>query len=69
MAFEDFLDNVDEKRRMEGITSKKFHFSFKQKICQVITNTENYENATCYSTQKKELQCQGMIVMYLILKN
>ena len=38
MAFETFLDASGEKRRMEGITSKKFHFSFKQKICQIIKN-------------------------------
>ena len=30
-AFEIFLENAGEKRRMEGITSKKFLFSFKQK--------------------------------------
>jgi hypothetical protein len=55
MAFEEYLDNVGEKRRMEGITSRKFHFSFKQKICQIIKNTETYENTICYSTKEKEL--------------
>jgi hypothetical protein len=55
MAFEEFLANVDEKRRMEGITTKKLHFGFKQKVCQIIKNTETYENAICYSTKEKEL--------------
>ena len=44
LAFENFLEEAGEKRRIEGITSKKFHFSFKQKICQVIQNTENYDH-------------------------
>jgi hypothetical protein len=55
MAFEEFLDNVGAKRRMEGITSQKFHFSFKQKICQIMKNYENYENAICYSTKEKRI--------------
>lgn len=59
MAFEDFLDNVGEKRRMEGITSKKFHFSFKQKICQIIQNTENYNDAILYSTKEKRIAMNG----------
>ena len=59
MAFEEFLDNVGEKRRMEGITSKKFHFSFKQKICQIIQNTENYNDAILYSTKEKRIAMNG----------
>lgn len=59
LAFEEFLDNVGEKRRMEGITSKKFHFSFKQKICQIIQNTENYENAILYSTKERRIAKNG----------
>jgi hypothetical protein len=59
MAFEEFLDKVGEKRRMEGITSRKFHFSFKQKICQIIKNTENYEDAICYSTKEKRIAISG----------
>ena len=58
-AFEEYLDNVGEKRRMEGITSKKFHFSFKQKICQVIQNTENYSDAILYSTKEKRIAMNG----------
>ncbi len=59
MAFEEFLDNVGQKRRMEGITSKKFHFSFKKKICQIIKNTETYENAIYYSTKEKRIAMNG----------
>ena len=59
LAFEEYLEKVGEKRRMEGITSKKFHFSFKQKICQIIKNTENYENAICYSTKEHRIAMHG----------
>ena len=44
---------------MEGITSRKFHFSFKQRICQVIQNTEGYENAIQYSTKEKRIAMNG----------
>ena len=59
LAFENFLETVGEKRRMEGITSKKFHFSFKQRICQVIQNTADYENAIQYSTKEKRIAMNG----------
>jgi hypothetical protein len=38
---------------------QKFHFSFKQKICQIIQNTENYENALMYSTKEKRIAMNG----------
>ena len=60
LAFENFLGETGEKRRIEGITSKKFHFSFKQKVCQVIKNTENYENAISYSTREKRISIKGI---------
>jgi hypothetical protein len=50
---------VGEKRRMEGITSETFYFSFKQKICQIIQNTENYNNAILYSTRKRRIAKNG----------
>ena len=59
MAFETFLENAGEKRRMEGITSKKFHFSFKQRICQVIQLTTDYEDAIIYSTKEKRIAKNG----------
>jgi hypothetical protein len=59
MAFETFLEIAGEKRRMEGITSKKFHFSFKQKICQIVQHTENYEDAIIYSTKEKRIAMNG----------
>ena len=59
MAFETFLEIAGEKRRMEGITSKKFHFSFKQKICQIIQHTEDYETAITYSTKEKRIAMNG----------
>ena len=58
-SFENFLENNGEKRRMEGITSKKFHFSFKQRVCQVIQNTEDYEDALLYSTIQKRIAMNG----------
>lgn len=60
LAFENFLEEAGEKRRIEGITSKKFHFSFKQKVCQVIQNTENYEDAISYSTREKRIAIKGI---------
>lgn len=59
LAFEHFLEEAGEKRRIEGITSKKFHFSFKQKVCQIIQNTENYDNAILYSTREKRIAMNG----------
>jgi hypothetical protein len=59
LAFENFLENNGEKRRMEGITSKKFHFSFKQRICQVIQLTTDYEDAIIYSTKEKRIAKNG----------
>ncbi len=59
MAFEEFLDKVGEKHRMEAITSTRFHFSFKQKICQIIKNTDNYEDAICYSTKEHHIAMNG----------
>ena len=57
--FEEFLETIGEKRRIEGITSKKFHFSFKQRISLVIQNTSNYEDAILYSTKEKKIYKQG----------
>ena len=51
-AHETFLETAKEKHRMEGITSRKFHFSL-QRICQVTQNTEYYENAILYSTKER----------------
>jgi len=44
---------------VEGITSKKFHFSFKQRICQVIQHTQDYEDAIVYSTKEKRISMNG----------
>ena len=57
--FETFLTNNGETKRMEGFTSKKFHFSFKQKVCQVIMNTNDYEDAIEYSTKEKRIAMKG----------
>ena len=58
-SFENYLENNGEKRRMEGITSKKFHFSFKQRVCQVIQNTNDYEDALLYSTKEHRIAMNG----------
>lgn len=57
--FETFLSNNGESRRMEGITSKKFHFSFKQKVCQIIQHTQGFEEAILYSTKEKRIAMRG----------
>ncbi len=59
MTFESFLGTEGKKRRMEGITSKRFHFSLKQKIFQIIQDTEDYENAIMYSTKEKRIAING----------
>jgi hypothetical protein len=59
MTFENFLDTEEKKRRIEGITSKRFHFSLKQKIFQIIQDTEDYENAIMYSTKEKRIVIYG----------
>jgi len=57
--FETFLSNNGESRRMKGITSKKFHFSFKQKVCQIIQHTQGFEEAISYSTKEKRIAMRG----------
>ena len=57
--FECFLTRNGEAKRIEGITSKKFHFAFKQKVCQVIQNTPDYEDAILYSTRDKRIAMGG----------
>lgn len=58
-SFESFLERNGEKRRMEGDNSKKFHFRFKQRICQVIQNTPEYSEALLYSTREKRIAMNG----------
>lgn len=59
IEFQSFLSRNGETKRIEGITSKKFHFSFKQKVCQVIQNTPDYEDAILYSTRDKRIAMGG----------
>jgi hypothetical protein len=58
-SFETYLEDCGERKRMEGITNKKFHFSFKQKVCQVIQHTEKFEDAILYSTKEKRIAMKG----------
>ncbi len=44
---------------MEGIASKKIHFSFKQKKIQIVQHTENYEDAIIYSTKERRIARKG----------
>jgi hypothetical protein len=53
--FEGFLEVNGETNKLEKMTLKKFHFAFKQKVCQVIINNEKYENAIKYSTRQKKI--------------
>jgi hypothetical protein len=59
VSFESFLNKNGETKRIEGITSKKFHFSFKQKVCQIIQNTEGYDDAIKYSTRENRIAMRG----------
>ena len=58
-SFENFLEANGEKKRIEGITSKKFHFGFKQRVVQVIQNTPDYEDTILYSTKEKRMAMNG----------
>lgn len=55
LSFETFLSINGEHKKIEGITSKKFHFAFKQKVCQVIKHIEKYKDAIKYSTKEKRI--------------
>ena len=57
--FDTFMGNNGESRRMEGITSKKFHFSFKQKVCQILQHLDGYEDAIIYSTKERRIAMKG----------
>ena len=59
IEFERFLTRNGETKIIEGVTSKKFHFSFKQKVCIVIQNTEEYEDAIMYSTREHRIAMNG----------
>ena len=56
--FEAYLEQNGENKKIETMTSKKFHFAFKQKVCQIIMNTEKYQDAIKYSTKQKRI-CKG----------
>jgi len=55
-SYESFLEKNGEKKKLDNDTSKKFHFNFKQKICQVLQNTENHEETVLYSTREKRIR-------------
>ncbi len=59
IAFENIMERNGEKERMEGVTSKMFQFSIKQKTFQIIRNTQNYEEALLYSTPQKRRAMNG----------
>jgi hypothetical protein len=58
-AFQSFLSYNGESKKIDNITSKKFHFSFKQKVVQNINSDVDYENAIIYSTKEKRIYCKG----------
>ena len=62
--FEGFLGLNGENNKIEKMTSKKFHFAFKQKVCQIIMNNEKYQNAIQYSTRQKRI-CKGHDECYI----
>jgi hypothetical protein len=69
MAFEEFLDKVGEKRRMEGITSRKFHLVLNRRFAKLSKIQKIMKMLFVIAQKKKELLYQEMIAMYLILKN
>ena len=50
---------MQEKKEEWKVLHKKIHFSFKQKICQIIQHTEDYETAITYSTKEKRIAMNG----------
>lgn len=55
-SYANFLEENGENKKMDSSTSKKFHFNFKQKVCQILQNTENYEDTVQYSTKEKRIR-------------
>ena len=54
--FEVFTNNNGENKKNECITSRKFHFNFKQKICQVLQNKAEYKDSIKYSTRDNRIR-------------
>lgn len=57
LSFDKYLRLNGEIKKIESFTSKKFHFAFKQKVCQVIKNIDT--NAIQYSTKEKRIVKNG----------
>ena len=55
-TFENFLENNGENKKSECITAKKFHFNFKQKVCQVLQNKEGLKDIISYSTRENRIR-------------
>lgn len=71
LSFEEFLKSNGENKKIDNISSKKFHFAFKQKVCQVINHTKGFENAINYSTRQKRItkNCEDCYVFNIHLLN
>ena len=49
----------EKKEEWKVLHPKKFISVFKQKICQIVQHTENYEDAIIYSTKEKRIAMNG----------
>ena len=54
--FDLFISNNGENKKSDVITSRKFHFTFKQKIVQVLQNKAEYKDAIKYSTRDNRIR-------------
>lgn len=66
--FENFLERVGEKNKIEVYKAKKFYLNFKQKICHIINKKENYEDTIQYSTKEKRITQNGFDCFILNIK-
>jgi len=51
--------NCRRKKKNGRYYIQKNSFQFKQKICQIVQHTENYEDAIIYSTKEKRIAMNG----------
>ena len=55
-SYANYLEENGENKKMDNSTSKRFHFNFKQKVCQILQNTETYEETIQYSNKEKRIR-------------
>ena len=61
-----FYNETEKIEKSECITSKKFHFNFKQKLGQVLQNNAEYKDAIKYSTRDDRIRDKFANDCYLL---